>query len=389
MLSGVKLKNFKCFERLELNCAPLTLLCGMNGMGKSSILQTLLLLRQSRETRALSQERLVLGGDRVDLGTGHDVLFEDADSETLGIGIERNGDLFWELGFDCERGADLIELNSISRSLRGDPNVPIESPKSDGQRRRLIDSFLEYWLTTPPIGGRLIHVSADRLGPRKMYPLSDVRALRSDFGPGGEYAWNYLAQHQRDRFADSDPRKVAEGGALIDVVDYWLQGICPGARLRLEAVRSADAVIPGYSFSREGDVYSNPYRAINVGFGLTYSLPVILGLLSARETLCLIENPEAHLHPYGQSKLAELAARAVAAGVQVIVETHSDHFMNGTRIAVRDGLIEPTDVAFHYFAREGNQSLVSTPVIDSNGRLSQWPVGFFDQHDINLAKLIA
>ena len=78
MLRRVDLFNFKCFEKLELRCEAINLLCGLNGMGKSSLLQALLVLRQSIETGELSRGRLVLGGERADLGTGSDVLFDGA-----------------------------------------------------------------------------------------------------------------------------------------------------------------------------------------------------------------------------------------------------------------------------------------------------------------------
>ena len=78
MLRKIKLKNFKCFEQLDLECRPLNLLCGLNGTGKSSVLQALLVLRQSFETSELLGGGLLLGGERIDLGTGHDVLFQDA-----------------------------------------------------------------------------------------------------------------------------------------------------------------------------------------------------------------------------------------------------------------------------------------------------------------------
>ena len=81
--------------------------------------------------------------------------------------------------------------------------------------------------------------------------------------------------------------------------------------------------------------------------------------------------------------------RATLAGVQVIVETHSDHFVDGIRIAVRDGLITPDSVVFHYFERNSGKTVVSSPQVDADGRLSSWPAGFFDQHEENMAKLIA
>ena len=78
MLQTIKLVNFKCFEHLELGCAPLTLLCGLNGMGKSSLFQALLALRQSFATGELGQGRLILNGELTELGTGQDVLYESA-----------------------------------------------------------------------------------------------------------------------------------------------------------------------------------------------------------------------------------------------------------------------------------------------------------------------
>ena len=114
------------------------------------------------------------------------------------------------------------------------------------------------------------------------------------------------------------------------------------------------------SFDRTGDVATRPFRATNVGFGLSYILPVITAMLTPPGTLCLVENPEAHLHPRGQTRIAELAVRAAMTGVQIIVETHSDHFLDGVRIAVRDGLIAPEQIAIHYFERADNSVKVTS-----------------------------
>lgn len=362
MLRNIQLTNFKCFEQLDLDCKPINLLCGLNGMGKSSVIQALLVLRQSFETGELSRGRLVFGGDRIDLGTGFDVLLEDAENEVLRFKMthdcEENGS--WEISLDLN-ASECVYLHSLNG-----------------------------WEEYPPFGGHLVYVNAERLGPRKMYQLSDVQARRSEFGTSGEYVWNYLNYNQDETLAKGDPRCVEEGRRrLRDMVDMWLQDVCPGVHLQLQAVTDADALIATFNFDRVGDVASKQYRATNVGFGLSYVLPVIIALLSPPGTLCLIENPEAHLHPRGQTKLAELAVRAAKAGVQVFAETHSDHFMDGVRIAVRDGLIAPEDTGFHYFERNGNKAVVTSPQVDSDGRLSRWPDGFFDQHEENLARLIS
>ena len=76
MLTNIKLENFKCFKKLDLKCAPLTLLTGINGTGKSSVFQALLLLRQTKETQNYEAKTLVLDGPRLSLGPAKDIPFE-------------------------------------------------------------------------------------------------------------------------------------------------------------------------------------------------------------------------------------------------------------------------------------------------------------------------
>ena len=459
MLRRIGLNNFKCFDRLDLPCAPLNLLCGLNGMGKSSVVQALLVLRQSFASGELQAGRLVLGGELIDLGAGSDVLFEDADAEVIEFALDderprkpgesgvcpvtgqSTGGLFAP-GKDAAAKSVLNRLLSgrtredelsDGRLARDHPGMNLSAfrralarARADGVERvrrpseyfstSIVDvswsgtfrysrtgdqltaveseaanrDALSAWRGAPPFGGDLHYVQAERVGPRKSYPLSEVLARRGDLGARGEYAWNYLNDHAQDPLPADDPRRTdAPGRRLIDVVDHWLQDVSPGAHLQLEAIPAADAVLAGFAFDRPGDVESRRHRATNVGFGLSYVLPVVLALLAPPGALCLVENPEAHLHPRGQTKLAELAARAAKADVQVFVETHSDHFVDGVRIAVRDGLIDPADAAIHYFERRDGRAAVSSPAVDADGRLSHWPAGFFDQHDENLAKLLA
>lgn len=372
MLKSLKLWNFKCFADLNLEFAPLTLLCGLNGMGKSSVLQALLVLRQSYELRELRKGRLVLGGQLVDIGAGRDALFEGAESDSMEFELRRS-DIAepCALAYDYDRTSDRLDMQ-----------------KSDASPERF--GVPESWQELPPFGGTVSYVNAERVGPRKTYAHSETLARRGELGEGGEYAVNYLSAHTGDIFVEGDPRfEGCDSRRLAAGIERWLGEVGPGAHLGLETIPEADAIIAGFSFDREGDVETRRYRATNVGFGLSYVLSVLVALFGPRGSLCLIENPEAHLHPRGQTKLAELAVRATLAGVQVVAETHSDHFMDGVRIAVRDGLIEPAGAAFHYFARKGGEAIVTSPEIDRDGRLSEWPAGFFDQHEENLARLLA
>ena len=366
MLQTLSLSNFKCFSHVKLPLAPLTLLCGVNGMGKSSALQALLVLRQSAAAGVLQQGHLILDSELADLGTGRDALYEFAEDEVIEFRLASDrAEEPLHLAFDYAREADRLQ----ARGAEGD--------------------LLGPWEALPPFSG-LHYVAAERIGPRKVHEQSDTAALHGVLGSRGEHTMNYLNAHREDRLADRDPRRAeALTGRHRDVVDYWLREVTPGATLDIERVQDADALIGGFTFARTGDVETRRYRATNVGFGLSYVLPVVAGLLAPAGTLCLIENPEAHLHPRGQTRMAQLAARAAAAGMQVIVETHSDHFLDGVRIAVLDRLLAPSDTRFHYFEQENGQAVVRTPEIDADGRLSSWPEGFFDQHELNLARLLA
>ena len=373
IISRIGLKNFKCFEELDLHFAPLTLLCGLNGMGKSTVIQALLAWHDS-----VREQSLVLDG-QADLGTGRDVLYEGATTDIVGLEICLGGEdepsRRFEYMYELKENGDLVEHGR--KEFRGDRVVFRDGLASQS-------GGVGEDLSTP--SHELMYVNAERIGPRKIYGHSRGSIL----GSRGEYALSYLNQHGSKPLQDSDPRCRSDSGRTIrHVLDQWLQEISPGAHLDFDVREDADAIIAGYTFDKKGDVRSKRFRATNVGFGLSYVLPVLVALLAPAETLCLIENPEAHLHPRGQAKLAELAVRASLAGVQVIVETHSDHFMDGVRVGVREGLTQATDVAFHYFERpDGGKSVVVTPKVDADGRLSLWPAGFFDQHDETLARLL-
>ena len=317
-----------------------------------------------------------MGGRFTDIGTGRDALFEGAESNVIKFSLFRN-----DVKERC-----VLTYNYDSASDRLDMRWGEKAPD-------WIDGFgvPESWRDAPPFGGTLHYVDAERVGPRKTYALSETFARGGDLGARGAYALNYLNAHGDDVHAKDDPRfEGCESWRLVDGIERWLAEVSPGAHLRLKLVPDADALVAGFTFDRRGDVETRPYRATNVGFGLSYALPLLVAMFAPKGSLCLIENPEAHLHPREQTKLANLAVRATMAGVQVIVETHSDHFMDGVRIAVRDGLIAPEGAAFHYFERgDEGAAVVSSPRIYRDGRLSEWPDGFFDQHEENLARLLA
>jgi predicted ATPase len=378
MITSLHLLNFKPFANQLLDFKKLTLFSGLNSTGKSSVMQSLLLLRQSYQQGLLPEKGLALNGEFVNVGTAQDALFEGAKDDFIGFNIvwENNSEGVWRFKYDKEV-VDVL-------------NIALEQVTSEVYKSNLFGNNFHY-------------LQAERIGPRPFNEMSDyqVRQL-NQLGIKGEYAAHFLAINGRKVIPNSSlshpevklktqrqkEQSTAQSMDLIDQVEAWMGEISPGTRLKIDIKSDVDLMSFQYSY---GD--SNPYRATNVGFGISYTLPIIVAALASTPgTIILIENPEAHLHPKGQVKMGELLALAASGGVQVVIETHSDHVLNGIRLAVHAGKIDPKDVQLHYFQRQDRERQMVTevvsPKIDRNGRIDRWPDGFFDEWDNSLEILL-
>ncbi|MBD2456951.1 DUF3696 domain-containing protein [Nostoc sp. FACHB-87] len=367
MIFSLRLINFKTFENQFLEFRPLTLLSGINSTGKSSVLQSLLLLRQSYQQELLPKTGLALNGELVHIGTAQDSFCERAKDNYISFEVawKDNRKGIWNFNYDLEKkDADVL-------------NIALESINSEVYLSSLFSKNFHY-------------LQAERLGPRPFNETLDYQVrIRKQLGTKGEYAAHFLYVYGRKAIPIANlSYPHAKSMDLIDQVEAWMREVSPGTRIKITSNSDMGLVNMQYFY---GD--SNPYRATNVGFGITYTLPIILAVLASEpDTLMLVENPEAHLHPRGQAKMGELLALAASCGVQVVIETHSDHVLNGIRLAVHDGKLKPEDVQLHYFQREENQgqayTKVISPSIDRDGRIDRWPDGFFDEWEKSLDALL-
>jgi predicted ATPase len=367
MLLRARISNFKAFRNQTIELAALTVLSGLNGSGKSSLLQAFLMLRQSWELGDLKRNRLALNGKYVSLGTFRDVLFEGAtDDGSIGIAIA-----------ETETDAEVRFV------------IP---PSASDQRTCVLE-------TTGSIsnnglwGGAFRFLRAERIGPRVNYEISETGSADIGLGVSGEFAVEFLAsQGERHINLAACRHPLAKSDLLKSNVEAWMGEFSPNLRLIANSDAEHDRFLLRYQF--EGSLgVSNEYRPTHVGFGVSYTLPVVLAILAAKPgDLLLIESPEAHLHPRGQAKLGELMSLAAQAGVQLLVETHSDHVLNGVRVAVHQRQIEASKVAFLYFQWDPKRSEGATTVqrltVDSKGRIENWPLGFFDEMDRSLEILL-
>ena len=380
MIRELRLVNFKCFEDESVPLERLTLLTGVNGAGKSSIVQALLILRQICLHGAFSESRVSFSGDLVDLGRPVDILFTSAEKDKICLELQADG-------YPLLMAAWLVDIDSTEASWS-------EFNKLHEVLRLMASNGMALFNGTPSSTAQVAgfnYLSAERFGPRKALPIEGARGSLFDLGIHGEHVFDALLNHQDQIILRAgDPRSLpnAAGDRLRDQIEIWLTEISPGVRLNITGVPNADMAVGSFSFGREGELRSPEYRPTNVGFGLSYILPVVAALLAApKDALVIIENPEAHLHPRGQTRMGELCARAAAAGVQVIIETHSDHVLDGARLMVKNRVLHRDSAHFHYLHHSEGRAVRRSPVIDDEGRLSEWPEGFFDQHRMNAAGL--
>ena len=383
MITRIDLKHFKCFDTLKLPLQRLTVLSGLNASGKSSVLQALVLLHQTIREHEWS-ERLLLNGAALRLGAVKDVIDQVKGGHVVSLAVEDDdaGLVAWEFGG---------EHNAMSLTVRHVRVPGLDDAEWRHEESQPLHHLLPNAAASSPAGSALCSrlrgltwLAAERLGPRDTYVLGDPEL--SLVGEGGENAASILYVGGDERVAipllaeDAPP-------TLLRQVEAHMKRFFPGFELDITPVARANAVTLGVRTSRDTEFH----RPGHTGFGITQVLPIVVAVLAAKpDDLLLIENPEVHLHPAGQSRLGGFLADAARAGVQVLVESHSDHVLNGIRRAVKQGRIAPDAVAIYYFrprheADASGAAQVESPSIDADGSIADWPTGFFDQfdHDMN------
>ena len=439
------LKNFRGFlDASDIQLAPLTFLVGPNSSGKSSIFDALLLLAQSGFAPSAPTARLPnWQGSLVDLGSYKDAVYRHEIERDISIAVEvrlsgeeprsfsgRTPSAAKTARFDfsltCEGRSDPIgRLTDLSvTETQSNQSILFLYPKDDlakatigfmGKRRtRRIETLpsgsfyfrrwieevmaeaskdgtladktthdvLLYLSATPlfsQFSTRMQRISSGRLGPKRWYSATSAsprRSLRALYDGVDPLMMEEIRRHeeQNDKL-DAAKRRQRVARLLkqleiaSEVKDFQLSPYHT-------AINVKDSVTK---------VVSN---LIDVGYGASQVLPVIVGCLSRSSSPLLVEQPEIHLHPRAQGHVAELLCET-SKHRQVIIETHSEHMINRARILVAQGKLLPADVIINYVSRQKHGSLVEPITILKNGEFSRpWPEGFFDERYQDTMRLL-
>lgn len=371
MITSVNIRNFKSHKDTRIDLGNLTLLCGQNGVGKSAFLQSLLLLRQTHQKNRL-HDGLDLNKPLCYIGTAEDALYQSAEDEIISFEIGTGDGETHYFSFEAS-DYDSSFLKKIRGGFRTTDNRTTAFNAAQPAPSIFTNSFQ--------------YISAARLPEYTYddYAVESENQLSLEEGKG-ELTAQFLHFFSKKKVIDSLLHPKVSFSDLLSQTIAWEREISEGVNIIPQKVGLSYDV--RYSF---GNGPTKDFSTKNVGFGLSYALPVIVAILSAEPgSLIVVENPEAHLHPYGQAKLVELMCLAAAGGVQIIAETHSDHIINGTLVSVRHEKIKSSQAKIYYFERDEKEHAThATPVyIEENGKIKHAPPGFFDQIGKDLRELM-
>ena len=399
-------KSIRDEQRIEVR--PLTLLCGANSSGKSSILQPVLLMKQTLEA-SFDPGALLLDGPNVRF-TRADQLFAKSkpgkEPAKFTVAIRQADGHLVRLTFERGEGTpvEIVEVYSESPpspglALRKDTPAPealrllppdflkLVRDSSSGRSkdpRVVIERnrcFLHAKLTEglagftispgdpiiPPIQS-LIHLPGLRGNPQRTYPVTAVAGTFP--GTFERYVASVVAQWEQP----GKEHKLAKVGE--DLLRLGLTWKVTHKRVSDTEVELEVGRLPK---SQRGGAYDTVSVA-DVGFGVSQVLPVLVALRVAHETqIVYIEQPELHLHPRAQVALAEVLCDAAMRGVRVIAETHSDHLLLSVRSLVVRGKVPPDLIKLHWFERnESGETQITSADLDQSGAFGDWPEDFAD-----------
>lgn len=372
MINQLQIINFKSHKSTIVDLKNLTIFCGENGVGKSSVIQSLLLLKQTHDKSKL-QEHLSLNFPLCNIGKTKDALYEFND------GVDKNKIIFkisdahkdycWV--FDASKEYDFLNrINNIEES-------------KDYNKLSLFTSNFQY-------------ISAARVADYKSNDYEVVTNKQLSINEGkGELTAHFLYEYQKEIVVNKELLHETESDPyLLSQTSAWEREISKGVNVLPKKVGENYEI--RYSFDTPDYGKTQEFSSSNVGFGLSYTLPILIAILSAqKDALIIIENPEAHLHPNGIGRLTELICLASQAGIQIIIETHSDHIINGILVQCKkfekkQKGIDRNNVSIYQFNRN-EKEYCTKPIkieIKDGGRLLNQPEGFFDQIEMDLEELM-
>ena len=352
MLETLHIHGFKCFDDVKIHLRRINVFSGTNSSGKSSAIQAFLLLCNN----AVENSSSPLNGMWLRLGTFDECRNHRTNARTFRVEAGSGKDVF-EVEF-CSANDDSTDV-AVTFTCE---SVAIQNLLSFEKRH-------------------VYYLPANRIGPEDSYPKNFDRV--NFLGNKAEFIVDFLYKNRKQEVTPSLITDTASV-TLEYQVNYWL-GKLFGIKNTILDLGLSNSLSVELSLEN-----GKPVRPYHMGSGVSFAIGVLVSCLSANpDDIVVIENPEIHLHPKAQSDLTEFLCFAANAGIQIILETHSDHVFNGIRKAIVKKEIVNTDVAMQFFQLDENALSKNTVIaLNEHGRVMTNAKGLFDQFDDDLDQIL-
>ncbi|MGE7775519.1 DUF3696 domain-containing protein [Chitinophaga sp. NPDC101104] len=434
MIHELDIKNFKAWAASgKIRMAPLTIFCGNNSSGKSSIAQFLLMLKQTIES--YDRQRVLHLGDEkslVDLGVFHDVVHNhnvknnlefklsfDTDEITItdavkGKQLGSYTQLEFEAKISSPSSEGIIQLKKFLYTLPNGHPMSFGLQLDKGKYKLITDNYsakrqkgrawnvgqpenffgfpneaVAYYQNTGFLQDlslaiinlfkSMYYVGPLRGHPKRVYQFSGQ--VPPDVGEKGEQSINaILAAKSQGRMISKGFKQKSEQFDVL--IARWL--------VQMGLIHSF-RVIPITKGRIEHEVKikinaNSPEVLItDVGFGISQILPVIVQCFYVKEeSILFFEQPEIHLHPSVQAHLGDLFIEAIHSrengqerNTQIVVESHSEHLIRRIQRRIAEEKLNADDVALYFITQESGEAKLIELEVDSNGNIKNWPNNFF------------
>ncbi|MEA1229339.1 AAA family ATPase [Acinetobacter sp. IRS14] len=413
----VSVENYKSiYNKMSININGMTIIAGSNSSGKSSFMQPFMILKQTVENNS-DGESLIINGENASLTEGHQLFCKkNSNNNSFSIFIEKihpkkktnevskikfgysKKDGFTAIessnnDFVIKSGMSKSEINELINKLKEkdevfknifdkiSPDTPLIpqlkskrsflsiefSPKSKSEVQQHVFSF-----GISPTGnieefvGKLIHIPGIRSNPERQYKIE---------------RYNKRFQGRFDKYTASiiynwglKERKKLE--TLISLISEL--GLASNIKAQKVNEAHISLNISRYFGAEENDVVD----LSDVGFGLSQILPILIAIIEAnQDNIIYIEQPEIHLHPLAQYKLASILCRYVKKGKKLVIETHSSIFIRGLQTEIVKGNISNKEVSLNWFSQDSSgETKVYESAVDEIGAFGDWPSDFDDTY---------
>jgi predicted ATPase len=413
-IEAISIRGFKSlYERATIELAPLTVIAGANSSGKSSLMQAVLLLKQTLDAET-DPGPLLLSGAHVNL-TSSEKLFSKLQKRVatkFQIGLAtgyKNQESRAALQSSFSRVQGKLRLDTTAHRY-GDSNVQVSRDLTDAEalkqlrpstRQHLVETKklyghvelfpkrnrccweLWYHVGEPNPAGldsrlifsnrishhlrHIIHVPGLRGNPARAYPVNAVGLAFP--APFDLYTASVISKWQSEKDAD----RIR--GLASDLQTLGLTWSVKAVEINETQVE----IMVGRLTKAQRGGARDLINIADVGFGLSQVLPVVAALRVAESgQLVYIEQPELHLHPRAQAAMADVLVEAANRGVRIVIETHSSLLLLAIQTLVAEGDLEPGLVKLHWFARDEATGLttITSNTLDKKASFGDWPEDF-------------